>query len=187
MTDRTERGRFAAENSRLRAALAREGRLLFFGAVVILLLAGGIGTFMVSRNLASSDLVAAREQIEQLRTESQGLRRQLTDQAAQLTATNAKLDDVKAQLEAINPSQNVYVLNPNETRIVADGHLTIGLVGSPGNESVTLDINGKQQAAFAGQPIAVAADPSANCTVAVQSFDMFKAAVVASCATAKSK
>jgi hypothetical protein len=90
-------------------------------------------------------------------------------------------------LDAINPSQNVYVLSPNETRIVADGHLTIGLVGSPGNESVTLNINGKQQAAFAGQPIAVAPDPSSNCTVTVQSFDMFKSAIVASCAAAKSK
>jgi hypothetical protein len=187
VTDRIERGRFAAENSRLRAALAREGRLLFVGGVVILLLAGGIGTFLLSRNLASGDLVAAREQIEQLRTESQGLRRQLTDQAAELTATNAKLADVKGQLEAINPSKNVYILSPNETRIVADGHLTIGLVGSPGNESISLDINGKQQTALAGQPIAVAPDPSSNCMVTVQSFDMFKAAIVASCAAAKPK
>ncbi len=185
MTDRIERGRLAVENSRLRAALAREGRALFVGAVLILLLAGGIGTFLLSRNLASSDLVAARQLIDQLRTESQGLRRQVTDQAAELTATNTKLAAVKAQLDAINPSQNVYILSPNETRIVADGHLTIGLVGSPGNESVALDINGKQQAAFAGQPIAVAPDPSVSCTVTVQSFDMFKAAIVASCAQAK--
>jgi hypothetical protein len=185
VTDSTERGRLAVENSRLRAALVREGRVLFVGAGLILLLAGGIGTFLISRNMASSDLVAARELIDQLRTESQGLKRQVTDQTAELTATNTKLAAVKAQLEAINPSQNVYILNPNETRIVADGHLTIGLVGSPGNESVALDINGKQQAAFAGQPIAVASDPSSNCTVTVQSFDMFKAAIVASCAQAK--
>jgi hypothetical protein len=185
VTDSTERGRLAVENSRLRAVLAREGRVRFVGAVLILLLAGGIGTFLFSRNLASGDLVAARELIEQLRTESQGLKRQVTDQTAELTATNAKLASVKAQLEAINPSQNVYILNPNETRIIGDGHLTIGLVGSPGNESVALDINGKQQAAFAGQPINDAPDPSANCTVTVQSFDMFKAAIVASCAQAK--
>ena len=104
MTDRTERGRFAAENSRLRAALAREGRSLFWRRCDPLACRRhwhlhGVPKFGFERSRRCA------EQIDQLRTESQGLRRQLADQAAQLTATNAKLDDVKAQLEAINPSQ----------------------------------------------------------------------------------
>ena len=58
MAAKTERDRLAAENSRLRHALAREGRLLFLGAVAILLIAGGIGTFVFFRHLAYGDLVA---------------------------------------------------------------------------------------------------------------------------------
>ena len=83
------------------------------------------------------------------------------------------------------PSANTYNISPNQSLIVADGHLTIGLIGSPGNESVTLAINGKQQTVSAGQVITVAPDPSTNCQVQVQSFDMFKAVLTASCAAAK--
>lgn len=185
MTDRTQRSRSAAGSSRLQAALARQGWWRFVGVFVILLLACGAGTFVFFRNLASGDLVAARELIDQLRSESQVLRRQTIDQAAELTATKAKLTAVQAKLDAIMPSQNVYNLHPNQTLIVADNHLTIGLVGAPANESVALDINGKQQTAIAGQPISVVPDSSTSCTVVVQSFDMFKAVVTASCVPKK--
>jgi hypothetical protein len=63
--------------------------------------------------------------------------------------------------------------------------VTVGLIGSPGNEGILLNVNGKQQAAAAGQVIAAGSDASANCQVAVQSFDMFKAVLTATCAGAK--
>lgn len=185
MTDRTEQSRLVAENSRLRGSLAREGRLMFLGAVAILLIGGGFGTFIFFRNLASGDLVAARQLIEQLQTENGNLRRQVNDQNVQINTLQSDLTRTKDDLEAIRPSQNKYAIPPNESRIVADGHLTVGLVGSPANESVTLNINGKQQTVAAGQGINVAPDPSTNCEVKVQSFDMFKAVITASCTAAK--
>ncbi len=97
----------------------------------------------------------------------------------------AKLDGVQATLNAIMPAANTYNISPNQSLVVADGRLTVGLVGSPGNESVTLDINGKQQTASAGQVISVAPDAATDCQVQVQSFDMFKAVLTASCAPAK--
>jgi hypothetical protein len=59
------------------------------------------------------------------------------------------------------------------------------MVGAPSNESVTLDINGKQQSVDAGQIVDVAPDSSTQCQVQVRSFDMFKAMLLASCTPAK--
>jgi len=185
VSDRTERSRLVAENTRLRASMAREGRLLFIGAMAILLIAGGIGTFVFFRNLAYGDLVAARQQISQLQTEAEKLTQQVNEQNVQINNLNVDLTRTKAELEAIRPSKDRYAIPPNESRIVADGRLTIGLIGSPANESITLSINGRQQTAVVGQTINVAPDPSINCQVAVQSFDMFSALVTATCAAAK--
>ncbi len=97
----------------------------------------------------------------------------------------AKLDKVQAALDAIMPSQNTFNIQPNQSLIVGDGRLTVGMVGSPSNESVTLDINGKQQSVDAGQIVDVAPDSSTQCQVQVRSFDMFKAVLFASCTPAK--
>jgi len=59
------------------------------------------------------------------------------------------------------------------------------MVGAPGNENITLNINGRPQTLGAGQVIAVAPEPSTNCQVGLQSFDMFKAVLLASCTAAK--
>lgn len=187
MSERTARNRLAAENTRLRLALAREGRLLFFGVVAILLVAGGIGTFLLFRHLAYAELVATKQRVEQLQTEGEDLRRQVNEQNVQINAVNADLTRTKADLEAIRPSQNRYAIPPNKSLIAGDGRLTIGLIGSPANENITLSINGKQQTVTAGQVINVAPDPSTNCQVTVQSFDMFHAMVTATCAAAKAQ
>jgi hypothetical protein len=187
VSDGTGRGRLAAENTRLRLALAREGRWLFIGLVAILLVAGGTGTFLLFRHLAKAELVAAKQRIEQLQTEGEDLRRQANEQNVQINTLNADLTRTKADLEAIRPAQNRYAIPPNESRIVGDGRLTIGLVGSPANENITLSINGKQQTVTAGQVINIAPDPSTNCQVTLQSFDMFSAMVTATCAAAKAQ
>jgi hypothetical protein len=36
------------------------------------------------------------------------------------------------------PSANTYTINPNQTRIVGDGHLTVAMVGAPGNDAIML-------------------------------------------------
>ena len=104
-----------------------------------------------------------------------------------LTALRAELSTTKAALDAITPSLNIYNINPNQSLIVADGRLTIGMIGSPANEGIDLNVNGKQQKVAAGDVIRVSPDPSTACQVQLQSFDMFKAVLVASCAPAKSQ
>jgi hypothetical protein len=63
----------------------------------------------------------------------------------------------------------------------------LGLVGLPTTDDVTINVNGKQYTVAAGAVIDVADDPSAPCKVGVQSFDMFKATVTASCSEPKTR
>jgi len=149
---------------------------------IVGILAGG---YLYGRYLASRDMRGRNVTIAELRAESQRQKRKIDDQSGQLTQMQIKLEAVQAQLDSIRPSANTYNIEPNQTLIVGDGHLAIGMVGAPGNESVTLTINGRQQAVTVGQLINVAPDPATNCKVAVQSFDMFKAVLNASCAGAK--
>jgi hypothetical protein len=122
-----------------------------------------------------------------LRSESQKLKRTGDEQQAQITNLQVKLKRTQATLDAILPSADTYNILPNQTLIVADGHMTVGLVGSPANEGVLLNINGKQQIVPAGQVIPVAVEGASNCQISVQSFDMFKAVLSASCAGKKAQ
>jgi hypothetical protein len=85
------------------------------------------------------------------------------------------------------PGKDTYRINPNESVVVGDGRLTLGLVGLPTTDGVTINVNGKQYTVAAGAVIDVADDPSAPCKMAVQSFDMFKATVTASCSEPKTR
>ena len=185
MSDRSARARPPQAESRLPSWASRHSWRLWLAVYLVLMIAPAIGTFVFARNLAHGDLIAARELIEQLQAESQKLKRANADQGAQLNTLQGKFATAQATLEAIMPTQNTYDLSPNQSLIVGNGRLTLGLVGSPGNESITLSINGKQQTAVAGQVIAVAPDSSTNCQLSVQSFDMFKALVTASCTRPK--
>jgi H+/gluconate symporter-like permease len=154
-------------------------------ACIVALIVILVGGHLYGRYLAAKDLGGRDNAIEQLQAESQQQKRNIDQKSLQLTDLQVRLDKTKAQLEAILPAKNTYNIMPNQTLIVADGRVTVGLIGSPANESIMLNVNGKQQVATVGQVIATGSDPSANCQVAVQSFDMFKAVLTASCAGAK--
>jgi cell division protein FtsB len=186
VTDSTPSNRAAREGARWRY-LRAELRFVTVTAVVAVLLGIFVGGHFYGLYLSTRDLAGRDSAIEQLRAESQKLKRQSDQLSAQVTDLQAKLDRATAALMAIMPSDSTYNIAPNQSLIVADGHLMVGLVGSPSNETVTLDINGKQQALAAGQVVTVAPDPATTCTVQVQSFDMFKAVLTASCPSAKPK
>jgi hypothetical protein len=181
-----ESGRSDQKILRLYALLtARGGRFLLVLAIVVLALGGAIAGYIFGLDLTQRDLAAARERIQQLQPENQRLKKAIIDQTAKLVELQAELTSVQAALHAIAPSENTYNISPNQSLIVAGGHLTIGLIGSPTNESVNINVNGKQQLAATGDVIHIALDPSTTCQVGVQSFDMFKAILTASCAAVK--
>jgi hypothetical protein len=156
------------------------------GLVVVLIgiLVGGYlyGQFLAARDLGGRDTI-----IEQLRSENQKLKRSGDEAQAQLSNMSTKLKSTQATLEAILPSANTYNIVPNQTLIVAEGHITVGLIGTPANEGILLKINGKQQTVSAGQVIPVDVPGASNCQVTLQSFDMFKAVLNATCAKPAAK
>jgi hypothetical protein len=170
------------DQSSLRRRLIRaEIRFVTITGTIITIVGILIGSQIYGRYLANRDIGGRDAALIELRDEAQKLKVHADDLSAQVTDLRTKLDKTQAALEAIMPSVNTYNISPNQTLIVSDGHLTIGLVGSPGNEGITLNINGKQQVLAAGQVISVAPDPSTNCQVSVQSFTMFVATLSAAC------
>jgi hypothetical protein len=181
VTDRTRSGSVSSLPHLLRGEYA----VVTLIASIVIILGSLIGGHLYGRFLAARDLGGRESAIEQMRAESQKQKRDIDEKSAQLTELQRKVMDAQAALEAILPQKDTYNIVPNQTLIVGDGHLTLGLIGSPANEGVLLNLNGKQQMVPAGQVITVAPDATTNCQVSVQSFDMFKALVHATCSGAK--
>jgi hypothetical protein len=153
------------------------------GAVLILVFT--IGGYKLGRYNGDRKIEEIQAVNGALHNDNQMLTAQNADQKAKLAGLQDKLTSVQAELDAITLPENTYEISPNQSKIVAGGHLTIGLVGSPTNESVNININGKQQSAAAGDVINFGLDPSMTCRVRVRSFGMFKAVVTATCADVK--
>jgi hypothetical protein len=179
VTETTRAGRSVVTGSPIWAG--RVGRLLLFLVAVLLLVIGAVGGYIFGRQLTYNDVLAARQLTDQLQSENQALNRQITSQSANLISVEAKLTKAQAELNAIMPSTDTYNVEPNQALVVGDGRLTIGLVGSPSNQGVEINVNGKQQLMAAGDIVQVTPAPATNCQVRVQSFDMFKAVVTAWC------
>ena len=154
---------------------------------VLLMLVGAFVAFIYRGWVDNQDIIESRDLVLQSRAQVRELNVRLAEQTSQLAALQAKLEMVQAALDAMTPSRNTYNFSPNQSMILAEGRLTVGLVGPPTNERVNVNINGKQHSAGAGDVINFALDPSTACRVQVQRFDMFRAKLNASCAEPKSQ
>lgn len=170
-----------------RRSLFDNGRMISAIACIVAIAVILVGGHLYGRYLASKEIGGRDNVIEQLQAQTQQFKRSVDQKSAQLTELQTKLNRVQAQLEQIVPSKDTYNILPNQTLNVAGGRVTVGLIGSPGNENIVLNIDGKQQVAAAGQVFPAGSNASAGCQVAVQSFDMFKAVLTASCAGPKSQ
>jgi len=163
--------------SRLSRMFAAQPRWWLFIFAILL----GIGSYVVGLNVGYLDIAGARQLIQQLRADNQKLKTQIADLNATQVALQNKLSTFEAALDEIIPSKNTYIIKPNQSMIVASGRLTIGMIGAPTNESVSINVNGKQQSVATGDVISITLDPRTTCQVRVQSFDMFKVVLNASC------
>jgi hypothetical protein len=164
---------------------ARWGWFRVVSVSVLLMLGGMAWGYLLGRDLANRPLANATQLIRQLQPENQRLKTQVAAENARISSLQAKLKSVQAALNAMSPAKNTYKISPNQSVIVADGRLTIGLIGSPTNQNVAININGKRHTAASGDVFDIASDPSTTCQVRVQSFDMFKATLTALCAAVK--
>jgi hypothetical protein len=124
-----------------------------------------------------------KDENAKLQSDNQRLSKEASTQATQIANVQGQLKNTQSQLASVSGPVAVFEINANESMVVAGSHLTIGLVGSPTNDRVTINVNGKQQALAAGD--VVNAGVSANCRVELKSFEMFKAVVTTTCADAK--
>ena len=186
MLDSTEPDRDGPENSRSRPFRV-DNRLVIAVAFVLMCLGILIGGHLYGRYLGSFNSTATDNMITDLRSQSQREKRKNDTLSAEITAMETKLENAQATLNSVMPSPNTYTIKPNQTLIVGDGHLPVGMVGAPGNDAIMLSVNSKQQPLAAGQTIIVAPDPATQCQILVQSFDVFKATLVAACSGPKAK
>ncbi len=155
MSDRTNMSRSASTASRRRLLPTNDNRFVIAAACVIAVICILVGGHLYGRYLSARDLGGRDNAIVQLRAETQKIKRELDAKSAQVTELQTKLDKAQAALNAIMPSQNTFNIQPNQAIVVGDGRLTVGLVGAPSNESITLDINGKSQSVEVGQIVEV--------------------------------
>ena len=152
---------------------ARRRRLVTIGLVI----AAIVAAYVIGFQLSHRELADSKQLVQQLQTESQRIKKQNIDLQADLVSTKTTLTTVQAKLDQIMPTKDTYQIAANKSLIVANGRMTVGMVGSPNNQNVNLNINGRPQMAISGDVIDVPPD----CRVRVQSFDMFKVTVTASC------
>jgi uncharacterized membrane protein YiaA len=156
--------------------MTREGRYLLLTALM-----GGILGYLIGLNTAYVELASVKLLLEQSRAESQKMQSAMAGENVKIAALEGSITKLRTTLDELIPSENTYNIKANQSLIVGEGRMTVGLVGAPSNDSVTLNINGKRQAFGTGDVLNVAVDAQTNCQVRLQSFDMFKAVVTATC------
>jgi hypothetical protein len=160
--------------------MTREGRYLLLTALM-----GGIIGYLLGLNTAYVDLASVKLFLEQSRAENQKMQSAMAGENVKIAALEGSIAKLKTTLEELVPSENTYNIKVNQSLIVGGGRLTVGLFGAPANDGVTLNINGKRQLLGTGDVINVAVDSGTSCQVRLQSFDMFKAVVTATCGAAE--
>lgn len=152
-------------------------------ATVALVVAVGLGSFLFGMYISSRDLADTRALVQQLQADAQKSKQAMVAATVAAAAVQVKTDKLAAELEAIRPSKDTYNFLPNQSLVLANGLLTVGLVGSPGNNGIVLNVNGVRKPVSSGDVVQVDVDAKTSCRVTVQSFDLFKAAVHATCDT----
>lgn len=163
--------------------LTRRRRSYILLIETALIIAVALIGHMTGREMGRRHLLQRDQTIQQLREERQQVSAELNKRGDRITELQNRLNHVQSVLDEIVPSENIYVIRPNQSLFVAGGRVIVGLISSPTNEGVNININGKQRLMVAGDVTPVAFDETTACQVTVQSFDMFKAILHATCTT----
>lgn len=180
MTDTLAADRQSPTPSRSRLMLRR-----WFPAPVrvILVIVLALGCYALGWHTGVHEIDNLRSRNEQREKDNKNLSDQNSGQAAQIAILQTQLKNVQDELNAIMPLQSTFEVNSNQSRLVASGHLTVGLIGAPSNDKVNININGEQHSVVAGDVITIALPTT--CQVQVKSFELFRAQIAESCTTAK--
>ena len=131
-----------------------------------------IGNIQANLSALQNQLGSLQKQLNQLAPAKQSAIDALT---AQLKAAQ---DKIREMMPSYPNTPNTYNIKSNQSVIVEGGRLQIGLVGSPGQDRVVLNLNGAHQSVAVGDIINAAIDPSTNCRISIISIEFLKAAAV---------
>jgi hypothetical protein len=150
-------------------------RALRLGVILVVAIVG----FILGVSIGNRDRIGDANIIKELTADKDKLTAERIALQKQIFELREQRDKVNNKLEAIMPSPNIYRIKPNESQTVPIGRLTVGLVGTPGNQSIELNINDKKYRAQAGD----INDIAMACRVEVVSFSVIDANVMvtASC------
>lgn len=162
--------------------LTRRRRTAILLIETLLIVAVALIGHVTGREMARRQLVQRDLTIQQLREERLQASTELNLRADRILTLETRLKHVEGVLHEIVPDQGIYVIRPNQSLVVAGGRVVVGLVDSPANRGVSINVNGKQQFAAAGDTITTTTGEGPTCQVTIQSFDMFKAVLHATCA-----
>ena len=180
-----EAGRSGQTDQQAGMPVAPVSRLIGVVICVVVILVVVLATYFTARIMGDDELKGANLRVVQVQGENQKLTADNTNLKGTISDLQLQVKTAQDKLAAIMPVENTFIFNPNQSLVVADGRMTIGLIGSPTNEGVNININGKSQLAMVGAVINVALNSTTACQVSVQSFDMFRATLTATCSEVK--
>lgn len=152
-------------------------------AFIIIFAIVAICSYGLGRAVMTYDINNLREQFEILQKRNKVSMDDADREREQKKALTATLTDTQGQLkDAFSPYRTI-VVNSNDTISIATGSFTVGLVGPPTGDKITISINGRPETLSVTGSTTVSA--SSSCQIQVKSFDMFKAALVATCTPTK--
>jgi len=149
---------------------------------LIFLIVFAVG-LLVGRAIHYHDVATRDAAIQQLQKTDQQLETTVNQQNTDLVSLRNQVASLRAKLDAIMPSENTYNIDPNHAIMVADGRLTIGWVGLPTVDGITMNINGTPQSVAVGDIIRVSPDAATACELRLHSFDIKLARFSATCTT----
>jgi hypothetical protein len=175
MTNSTEMSDLGSRGSFSRT---RRGSSILSRVVLVVVLV--ITSFVIGVYVTSRDVANLRALLSSVQAETQKAKQELASQISVNTSVQARLIRVTADFEAIQPQKNTYSVSPNQSIALAEGRLTVALVGPPGTNDLVLNVNGEQRKASSGDIIQVSAGAD-TCRIAVQKFDLFRALINVNC------
>jgi hypothetical protein len=184
VNQKTQTGRSSDADLSSRAAwrlLTRRRRVYILLIETLLILGVALIGHITGRELARRQIAQRDQTIQQLRAERLAVSEDLNKRSERVLELQTRLNKVQAELDEIVPSQNIYVMRPNQSLLVAGGRVMVGLVGAPGIDGVNINVNGTSKMLTAGDVVQIK-DENRTCTITVQSFDMFKVVLHATCA-----
>jgi hypothetical protein len=126
-----------------------------------------------------------QQQINQLTKKNQIMSEVIDSEKRKNKDLNDKLAATGRDLKDAFNAYRTIELNANDMTSVSTGHFTVGLIGPPKNEKVSINVNGTPHTVPVGETIPVGDSPVSTCRVEVKSFNMFQVTLLTSCTPAK--